>query len=359
MGPDRRLGLVVGDEAVTLRTTGSGVAVDPGVDDAPVVVAMDADAFAAVAAEDLSVFGVLYSGRLEVTRGGFDRFAAWEAALQAFLFDRPVYDAQAAARAGVDPARVWTLDDDPAAIAEALEREGFLHIRDVFTTEEIAVLSAEVDRLRAESSPGDRTSWWAGTDDGEEVCCRVTYMAQRSQPVAALATDERLARIAALTGLDLRCAHDRLDGISVVVKNPGATTGLSDLPWHRDCGLGGHPVLCPGVNIGIQLDRADAEHGQLWFLPGSHRHGGPLGDPVEAGFDVVAIDAEPGDVTVHYGHVLHAAPPPTGQGAGRRAVYVGFAGPRLFETIPAGKAYNDVIYAEDGTVRNVAERAGA
>ena len=64
--------------------------------------------------------------------------------------------------------------------------------------------------------------------------------------------------------------------------------------------------------MGIQLDRADAANGQLWFLPGSHRHGGPLGDPWADGYPTVAIDADPGDVTVHFGHVLHAAPASVG-----------------------------------------------
>ena len=212
--------------------------------------------------------------------------------------------------------------------------------------------------MRSEASPEDGRSWWATGADGGDVCCRVTYMADRSPAIAALADDERLRRLAALTGLDLLPVPDRNDGISVVVKNPAVTAGLSDLPWHRDCGLGGHALLCPGLNIGVQLDRADAANGQLWFLPGSHRHGGPLGDPWADGYPTVAIDAEPGDVTVHFGHVLHAAPPPSAPDAGRRAVYVGFSRPELFEAIPAGKAYNDVIYADgDGRIRNVAEQS--
>ena len=177
-------------------------------------------------------------------------------------------------------------------------------------------------------------------------------------PSPALAGDRRLQRLADLTGLGLLPAPTRNDGISVVIKNPGVTAGLSDLPWHRDCGLGGHPLLCPGINLGIQLDRADAANGQLWFLPGSHRHGGPLGDPWADGYPTVAIDADPGDVTVHFGHVLHAAPPPSAPDAGRRAIYLGFSKPELFVAIPEGKAYNDVIYADgDGRIRNVAEQA--
>jgi ectoine hydroxylase-related dioxygenase (phytanoyl-CoA dioxygenase family) len=114
------------------------------------------------------------------------------------------------------------------------------------------------------------------------------------------------------------------------------------------------------VNIGVQLDRADAENGQLWFLPGSHRHAGPLGDPTATGYPTVAVTAEPGDVTVHYGHVLHAAPPPAGRNAGRRAIYVGFAAPALFDAIGEGQAYNDVLFGDGGgRVRNVAERSAS
>jgi hypothetical protein len=243
-------------------------------------------------------------------------------------------------------------------MAAFLDRMGFLHVRAVFGPDEIGALSDEVERLRAAATPDDRRSWWATGADGGEVCCRLTFMGERSTTLAGLADDRRLQGLADLTGLDLRPAPSRNDGISVVIKNPGVSAGLSDLPWHRDCGLGGHALLCPGLNMGIQLDRADAANGQLWFLPGSHRHGGPLGDPSADGYPTVAIDTEPGDVTVHFGHVLHAAPPPSAADAGRRVVYVGFSKPELFAAIPEGKAYNDVIYADgDGHIRNVAEQS--
>jgi ectoine hydroxylase-related dioxygenase (phytanoyl-CoA dioxygenase family) len=358
VGPDHRLGLRVGDQGVTIRTTSSGIAVDPGLDDARVVVAMDDDAYRALCREESSIFGLLYGGRLQVERGGFQRFAAWEPALQAMLYNRPVFDGSIAERfAGVDLARSFTLDDDTTEMAARLDEFGFLHIRNVFSAEEIAAMSAEVDRLRDESRPDDRLSWWATNADGAEVCCRVTFMAERSPLMASLGSEPRLDRLAALTGLQLRCTIDRIDGISVVIKNSAVVQGLSDLPWHRDCGLGGHPLLCPGVNLGVQLDRADAANGQLWFLPGSHRHAGPLGDPTTAGYPTVAIDAEPGDVTMHYGHVLHAAPPPAGADAGRRAIYVGYSRPELFDVIGAGDAYNNVLYGDgDGRVRHVGER---
>jgi ectoine hydroxylase-related dioxygenase (phytanoyl-CoA dioxygenase family) len=185
-------------------------------------------------------------------------------------------------------------------------------------------------------------------------------MNERSRPVAALADDPRVRRFHALAGESLAPEVDCLDGISVVIKQPGADSGLADLPWHQDCGLGGHPVLCPSIAVGIQLDAASPETGQLHFLAGSHRGSShqlrarDLDD-----LPVVAIDTEPGDVTLHYGHVLHAAPAPTARGIGRRAMYVTATRPDTIEFVGAGRGYNDVLFARDGQVRNVDEFVGA
>jgi ectoine hydroxylase-related dioxygenase (phytanoyl-CoA dioxygenase family) len=360
VGPGRRLGLVIGDgPGATVVTTDDGVTIDVGTERATLVVAMGDDAWRALRSEDLSIFGLLYSGMVQIERGSFDQFAAWEPAVQALLYGRPVYDTEVAAPfAGTDLARSFGPDDDPVEMAGCLDRNGFLHVRGVFGPDEVRALSREADRLRDAATPEDKRSWWATLADGTDVCCRVTFMSERSTAMEVLAADDRLARLAGLSGVELLPALDRNDGISVVVKHGDVAAGLADLPWHRDCGLGGHPLLCPGLNLGIQLDRADAAHGQLWFLAGSHHHGGPVGDPWEGGWPVVAIDTEPGDVTVHYGHVLHAAPAPTGTGPGRRAIYLGFSQPELFAAIPPGQAYNDVIYADgDGHVRNVAEQS--
>ena len=102
-----------------------------------------------------------------------------------------------------------------------------------------------------------------------EVCNRVNYLNHGSPRIAALGADPRLLGIGALGGADLRDAQDRLDGNSVVIKVPGSHGGLADLPWHRDCGMGGHPVKCPMLNVGIQLHSATADAGQLQMIPGT------------------------------------------------------------------------------------------
>jgi hypothetical protein len=98
----------------------------------------------------------------------------------------------------------------------------------------------------------------------------------------------------------------------VFIQNANVVKGNGDLGWHVDDGIGGHPVMCPLIQAGIQLDPASAANGQLLVLAGSHRytkHWHVWGD--EGNLPVVALDTEPGDVTLHYGDIMHTTPPPT------------------------------------------------
>jgi hypothetical protein len=258
----------------------------------------------------------------------------------------PVVDARGEP---LDVRRAFSLDDDAGAVADFLHRAGFVHLRGVLHPDEIDALRTEVDRAVTSARPDDRRSWWT-TVGGTDVCNRVNYLNDRSDLIAGLGADPRFVRIAALGGDDLRDARDRLDGNSVVIKVPGATDGLADLPWHRDCGMGGHPVKCPMLNVGIQLDAATAATGQLLMVPGSHRGTSRLPGPREAeGLPVVPLATDPGDVTVHFGHTLHAAPPPGDPGAvGRRALYLTFVPPVTFDMVGPGQGYNDVLFTRDG-----------
>ena len=321
---------------------------------ADTLVELSREAFSDFANELRTCFGLLYAEMIDVSRGDFGWFERWEPALRALYHGRPIL--RLVRDPTVDLGRAFGLHDSDAEMREFLETNGFLHVRDVFGADEIDALRSEVDRVRAGAVPDDGRSWWATRSDGTEVCCRLIYVGQSSEIVAALGGDERLLRLASLGGPGLEPEIDCLDGQSVVIKNPDVTAGLSDLPWHRDCGLGGHPVLCPSVAIGIQLDRASAATGQLRFVAGSHRGSShPLQPADEAVAPVVAVDAEPGDVTVHYGDILHAAPPPTGSGPFRRALYVTFTRPETLAFVGAGHGYNDVLFERDGRVHSVDE----
>ena len=347
----------VADSAWTYAPRADTVELVPGEHDAATVAEVDAAAWSDYVNELRTCFGLLYAGQVSFRRGGFEDLVRWEPALRALFHGRPIYDP---ARADVPPdlTQSFTLADD--GWRDFFARCGFVHLRSVFQTAEIGALADETERLVETARPGDGRSWWATRADGEEVCCRVTYTTLASKPIAAMAEDARIRQLADLGPLGLVPTLDCLDGFALVVKQPGAVEGLADLPWHQDCGLGGHPVICPGIQIGVQLDAATAETGQLHVLAGSQGTScHQLAANEEQRMPVAVLDTEPGDVTVHDPHTLHAAPPPTGSGPGRRALYASFVRPETIAYVGSGRAYNDVLFERDVRVRSVDEvRAG-
>jgi hypothetical protein len=347
--------------AYTYVPAGDSFVVEPDDGHADTVVELVEEQWSSFALELRSSFALLYDEQLAITRGSFGQLARWETPLRVAFDGQESYDIDDPptvlddAGKPLDCARSFTLDDPDAEIADFLFRAGFVHLRGVMDNDEIEDLRAVVAGAVAAARPDDRRSWWT-TVDGDEVCSRVNYLNDKSPLIAGLGADHRFLRIASLAGPDLRDAQDRLDGNGVVIKVPGASGGLADLPWHRDCGMGGHPVKCPMLNIGIQLDAATPGSGQLLMIPGSHRGTSRLPGPRQAaGLPIVPISTEPGDVTVHFGHTLHAAPAPADlRASGRKALYLSFVPPITFEMVGPGQGYNDVLFTRhDGHVRHV------
>jgi hypothetical protein len=341
----------------TYTPVDGGVEITKGDDTAAAIIEMAHDDWCDFVWELRSCFALFYADRIRTPRGTFGHLARWEPALRAAYDGQPIYEFGNAPTVDADLTRTFTLDDDDADMRAFLERAGFIHFSQVFTPDEVAALSDDVDAAISRARPDDNRSWWT-TVDGHDVCNRVNYLNDESARIAALDDDERLQRIGALGGSDLRVCSDRLDGNGVVIKVPGAESGLADLPWHRDCGMGGHPVKCPMLNIGIQLDAATAGAGQLHIIAGSHLGTSRL--PTErdtASLPIIAITTEPGDVTAHWGHTLHAAPAPTDRSArGRRALYVSYVPPLTFEMMGPRQGWNDVLFTRDsGHVHHIDE----
>jgi Phytanoyl-CoA dioxygenase (PhyH) len=355
-----------GDSAYTYVPSGDRFAVVPGDDLADTIVSISYDDWCAFTWELKSCYALFYADLLSFPRGGFAALGRWEPALRVAYSGQPVYDLDdpeaLTDRDGkqLDLSSSFTLDDPDAALSQFLEEAGFLHIRGVMTSRELESITAAVDAGVERARPDDKKSWWTSVG-GRHVCNRVNYLNDQSELIAGLGADERFLRIGALGAEDLRDAADRLDGNSVVIKVPGAESGLADLPWHRDCGMGGHPVKCPMLNIGIQLDPATAGSGRLEMIAGSHRGTSRMPGPKEAQhLPIVPIDTQAGDVTVHFGHTLHAAPPPADVNApGRRALYLTYVPPLTFEMIGPGQGYNDVLFTRaDGHIKHVNDLTG-
>ena len=356
VGNGRSIGIRLDNQlAWTFRVEKEKVAIYEGADQASLVISSDGDSWSDLVTEAWSMMGLAIQGRIKIEHGSFNHLAKWEPALQALYNDRPIWFPEKEEAIGT---HVFSMNDDRKEMMNALSRLGFILVRSVFVEEEIEMMRSEVEERRQKASPEDKRSWWATNAQGEERCCRVTYLNYGSEFFSNLPNDSRLLTLAALSERKLSPAPHHGDGVAVVIKVPGITEGLSDLPWHRDCGMGGHPLLCPGLNMGIQLDHATAESGQLKFLAGSNNYSGGA-DYANDSASVIPIEASPGDVTLHYGHTLHIAPPPIGGDNYRRTVYVSFHIPEYQNVLPEGQGYNDVLFTHgDGRVRAPQERMG-
>lgn len=348
----------------TYVATDESMRVVEGDQEAETLVEISEQGFSDVINELLMASGAINTGRAQLVRGSIMGWKRWEPSLRALWSGRKIFSPAIAAASLIDRdgrpldlKRSFTVDDSDEDLRDYFTTAGYLHIRGVFTADEVERLSAEVELCRANTTPGDGFSWWSLDSSGCEVVTRINYLDRFSDVLAAFSHDPRLARFARLAGPDLRVCDDRLDGPMVFIKNPNVVKGNGDLEWHVDDGVGGHPVMCPLIQAGVQLDRANADNGQLLVLAGSHEYAKHwLMRGQEGDMPVVALDTEPGDLTLHYGDTMHTTPPPLSNDAGRRVLYYKFAEPKTFEWIPAGCHYNDVLFRPDPSGR-VATRA--
>ena len=75
--------------------------------------------------------------------------------------------------------------------------------------------------------------------------------------------------------------------------------------------------------------------------------------------DGASFDARPGDVSLHYGDTMHAAPAPARSDLGhyRISAVTGYARPGA-RPHRGGKSYNDVLHGrEDGQIEHLSEIA--
>jgi ectoine hydroxylase-related dioxygenase (phytanoyl-CoA dioxygenase family) len=116
---------------------------------------------------------------------------------------------------------------------------------------------------------------------------------------------------------------------------------------------------CSAACASTRRSRSDcAANGQLKLLAGSQRYTKHwLAWGQEGELTVVALETQPGDLTVHSGDTMHTTPPPTSDDAGRRALYYKFAEPKTFEWIPAHCHYNDALFRKDASGRGSARAA--
>jgi hypothetical protein len=287
---------------------------------ADTVIELEAELWRNLVGELDAAAGLRYGGRARCRRGSALRWVAWEPALRAMWTGRPVYradelDLRGRRGAPLDPEQTFTLASDREDMAHFLRTAGYLFVRGVFAADEIAALRTETEALAREARKGDKLSWWGKNAAGEEVLPRVTRAAAKPG-LRALPRDPRLLALAGLADekLDPRVPLSAEEGVSVIWKRPNMSEGLGDPPWHRDCDMGGHAVMCPVLIASVFLTPATPETGELRMLPGSWQRGcGPIDARHPQAPRGASFAAAPGDVSLHHGDTMHAAPPPGAQ----------------------------------------------
>jgi hypothetical protein len=284
--------------------------------------------------DDQQTFMAWFSaGLLDQPLGRLEDLLDWWVVLRAAIDGTPMYapgSVEFLDRRGdpLDLHRSFALDDDPDEVRHFLEQAGFLHLTGVFSEDQMAQVSDDMDRAAPTYDPGDGRSWWARTADGADRLVRMQGFDHHSPLTAALVEEPRFLAIGELPGDGHRFGvkRDATNRVEALVKPIGVVEGISDVPWHKDCSLGRHSYECCSMTVGISVTGADAASGQLRVVAGSHR---ALVWPafVRRGTDLPQIDlpTRTGDVTVHLSCTLHMAQPPVERE--RRVLYTGFGLP--------------------------------
>ena len=343
---------VDGGAAYTYRPHDTRVDIAPGDDAADTVIEMDLESWQGLVHELEAPAGLLYARRVRCLRGNPIDLMAWESALRALYNGRPPYDPANQAlkdRHGcaLDPQATFTLVSDQEEMAHFLRTAGYLFVRHVFGPEELPAFLDEAQQLQREAHRGDKLSWWGRNAAGEEVLTRVTRGATKPH-LATLPTDARVQRLKDLVDESLVHKKGEGDGVTVIYKRQNMAEGLGDLPWHRDCGMGGHAVMCPTLVISTYLTAATPESGELAMLPGSHRTAFNAHDHPDLAAHAAHFPAQPGDVSLHYSDTVHAAPSPTDaqRDCYRISAIVSFAHPGA-EHHRGESSYNAVLHQRD------------
>ena len=329
------LTLCVDDRTVTLRERRGGLRIEAGSASDSAGVKLDRDALSDLVQDWTTTMGLAMNSRAKMTQGGFEHWIGWEPVLRALFDGRPVHEAGAIAvtdRDGrdLDLSRSFELDDDRDEISHFLHQAGFLHLRRVFTEAEMAAVSADLDAALGRARPDDGASWWAGDSQGVQQAVRVLFFQEQSAALRTLLQDDRLSWLANITGDNLCGSVDGAGwlGAEGLVKPLDIKSGLSDLPWHKDCGQGHHSYYCNGLSIGISVTGADERSGALGVVPGSHRANvQTAGKDDSLDLPVIKLVTGTGDLTVHCSDTLHRAYPPTERP--RKVVYTGLRQPLM------------------------------
>jgi phytanoyl-CoA hydroxylase len=234
----------------------------------------------------------------------------------------------------------FTLGSELTPIQKAFfDKHGFILFSQVASADEIAHLDSEIRKVQDLWLGQGRKKvfgipLFVGKDtEGAPFIQRFAFSSVFSDFIRDFVRDERFEPVRRLVGENARVGDREKDGVVInrnlntegsQYKNLGwHTDGLRDLFYGRKIG--------PQLNVGLHFDRIKAEDGGLRIIPGTHTQnifGSLLGKPYFINHTPdakeVAIETQPGDLTVHDGRAWHRVEgsPHIGKRSLRRTMYV-------------------------------------
>jgi phytanoyl-CoA hydroxylase len=220
-----------------------------------------------------------------------------------------------------------------------LDLHGFLLFEKVASEDEVSRLLAELDGIERRWLAEGREAVFGiplfqGTGEGGSAMIqRFPFTSCFSDVIHEFVRDPRFLPIRELIGKDTRVGDREKDGVVVnrYLNAPGSVH--PKLGWHTDGLRDLFYLRMPKqmLNVGLHFDCVRAEDGGLRLLPGTHTQGflsmcfrkryfvEHTPDP-----DEIAIETEPGDLTIHDGRLWHRVQlsPHTGARSLRRTMYV-------------------------------------
>jgi hypothetical protein len=329
----RTIVVEVDDEAWTLSRDGTRIVIERGrADHAVAHVRLTAEQLSDLARDQQTFMSIWAANKLNQLKGNVGHCLDWWLVWRAALDGTPIYTPGSVTFTApdggpLDLGRSFRPGDDPDEMRNFVEEAGFLHLEGVFDVDEMAKVSADMDAAVPSYEQGDGRSWWARTDRGDTRLVRMQGFDRESAAVHDLISDERFLSLASIPGAGHQFGRKRANNrIEALFKPIGVTEGISDIPWHKDCGIGRHSYECCGLTTGISVTGADAVSGQLHVLAGSHRAliWSGIRQP-EVDLPDVPLPTRTGDVTLHLSCTMHMAQPPVERE--RRVMYSGFSLP--------------------------------
>jgi len=310
-------------EPWTLTWTDDGVSISPGHHGQSRVL-LSAEQLTDIVNDQSTPVALMSNSLLEMPEGGLPDFLNWWLVLRSALEARAIH-ARGDVTFDTNTRQSFRPEDSDEEMRAFLEQAGYLHIRGLFSQDEMAAVEADYPTAIPHFEKGDDGAWFATTNDGVEHLVRMEGFDRYSETAAELIDTVRFQRIGRIPGIGHQSRRASGSRVSALTKPIGVVKGISDVPWHKDCSLGRHSYECCSLTVGISVNGADAESGQLRVVPGTHRALVWPAPCMQPGLDLEPVDlpTEVGDVTVHLSCTQHMSQPPVTRG--RKVLYTGFA----------------------------------